>query len=181
MSRVPAGDKAGAEAERGRGAKQTEQSGRLQSGMWGPAAFCQLRSGGKEGRFADACLAFPPPPPPRVSDTLTLSGLWYRASSAGQASLTPAARRRATEAVVSTLALPSLSFGDVYALWASLPYLHSLQDQPPPPATPSGRRTGPPGIRARVLHPGGVTFGAGARVLAGVQCRAPTYFTPSGA
>ena len=41
-------------------------------------------------------------------DTLTLSGLWYTASSAGQASMTPAARRRATEVVVSTLALPPL-------------------------------------------------------------------------
>ena len=54
----------------------------------------------------------PPPPPP--------------------ASLSHTARRRATEAVVSILTLPPLSFADVYALWATLPYPYSPPDQPPP-------------------------------------------------
>ena len=65
-------------------------------------------------------------------DTLTLSGLWYRSSSASPSGLTPAARHRATKAVVSTLALPPLSFADVYALWAALPCPHSPPDRPPP-------------------------------------------------
>ena len=111
-------------------------------------------------------------------DTLTLSGLWYRSSSASPSGLTPAARHRATKAVVSTLALPPLSFADVYALWAALPCPHSPPDRPPP-QPPAVTVQDPQGIRAVVLHPGGVVLGAGARVLAGVQCWVPTYGTPS--
>ena len=63
-------------------------------------------------------------------DTLTLSGLWYMKSGAGQAIPTPGNRRRAT--VVSTLALPPLSFTEVFTLWAVLPFPRGPPNQPPP-------------------------------------------------
>ena len=50
----------------------------------------------------------------------------------GKSNLTPAARHRATRAIVSTLALRPLFFANVYAFWATLPITHNPPHQPPP-------------------------------------------------
>ena len=67
-----------------------------------------------------------------MGDILTLSGLWYTTPDLGGAHPTAAARRRATEDVVSTLSQPALTLPDLLALWAALPFPLSTPAQPPP-------------------------------------------------
>ena len=67
---------------------------------------------------------------------LTLSGLWYTGPHSDLVYLPAAAKRRAAQAIVSLMAHPALTAAAVLALWASLPYPHSLPDPHRSPRLP---------------------------------------------